>query len=519
MRAAGGAFQSRIRSVAAAAGLLLGLCACGGRGAPVSDAPPSAKRPAPAAVKASANRSPSPPAPTLEPAPIAPKTEGALDFVFSVPAQDALLAAGRVITIDPDFKSLSAYSAADGRWQWKTETDSGRGGRHTLAIRRGSVVFWAGNQIYRVDPATGAISPPMEAPWNDNCSWVEEGSACAYHCECHIALADCATGKRIGQNYSMSSIEFHDMDGEHSSSCNRWGVGLVTGAGRVAVVSVEDHSPKSKSIGRFRPATVVLGLDAATGKEIWRSSDLVITGGYHRAGASPDGRTCWGSSREGELRVFECSSGKVLWQKAGRQAPSGGRVFVSHVPERRGLFRFQESAAEVFDLQTGAVIWKTAVPAPGAAVPLGAVIEYYDLVAEKDSAMPLLLLRPSDGGIEARIPLPAGSAVYQDPAGGFFVLKSGEELVAYDAAGHVRWQMAKPDPPNPAFHNDFFALFSGERFALFERENGRPLGELSGSISAQPGSSLRNGILLFQFARGGSKAGQAILARVKDPRR
>jgi hypothetical protein len=72
-----------------------------------------------------------------EPTPL-PPSDGALDFVFSVPAQDAVLALGRVIAIDADFKSLSGYSAAGGRWQWKTQTDSGRSGRHTLSIRRGS---------------------------------------------------------------------------------------------------------------------------------------------------------------------------------------------------------------------------------------------------------------------------------------------------------------------------------------------------------------------------------------------
>lgn len=498
-------------------GLVLGLFACGGKSAPGSDARIIAKRPA--VTAASAKIAPRSPASAKEAVPIEPENEGALDFVFSVPAQDAVLAAGRVIAIDGDFKSLSGYSAADGRWQWTTKTDSGKSGRHTLAIRRGSVVFWAGNQIYRVEPATGAVSPPIEGPWNDRCAWVEEGSACAYHCDCHIALADCSTGKPIGKNYPMSSVEFHDMDGESSSSCSRWGVGLVTGAGRVAIVAVEDQNQKSKPAGRFRRDTIVLGLDAATGKEIWRSSDLVMTGGPERAGSSPDGRTCWGASREGELRVFECARGSVLWKKPGRTTPTGTRVFVSYVPERNGLFRFQDAAAEVFDLRSGSVLWKTAVPVLGAAIPIGAPIGYYDIVAEKDSAMPLLILRPTDGGIESRVPLSAGSLVHRDPAGGFFVFKSGEELIAYDAAGQKRWRLEKPEPPNPVFHEDFFALFSGERIALFDREGARPLGSLTGSIGVQPGGSLqKDGILLYRFAEGGKKVGQAILARAKPPK-
>jgi outer membrane protein assembly factor BamB len=435
-----------------------------------------------------------------------------------VPAQDAVLALGRVIAVDADFKSLSGYSAADGRWQWKTQTDTGRSGRHSLSIRRGSVFFWAGNQVFKVDPATGAVSPPVEAPWNGNCGWVEEGSACAYHCECHFVLADCSTGKRIGADFQMSRVELHDPELGSSSSCSRFGVGLVTGAGRVAVVTAEDQNPKSKPVGGFRLDTVVLGLDAATGKEIWRSSDLVVMGGYERAGASPDGRTCWGASRDGDLRAFACESGAILWKKPGKANDTATPAFVSYVPERGGLFRRIGTAAEVFDLRSGALLWKTAVPAPGAAIPIGAPIGYYDIVGDKDSAMPLLLLRPTDGGIERRVPLPMGSLVHRDPAGGFFVMKTGEELVAYDVAGQKRWRMENPDPQNPGFHEDFFGLFSGERIALFDRESARPLGELTGSIGVQPGSSLRNGILLYRFVEDEKKVGQAIFARAAPPR-
>jgi hypothetical protein len=70
----------------------------------------------------------------------------------------------------------------------------------------------------------------------------------------------------------------------------------------------------------------------------------------------------------------------------------------------------------------------------------------------------------------------------------------------------------------PAFREDFFGLFSGERIALFDREDARPLGELTGSIGVQPGSSLRNGILLYRFAKGEEKVGQAIFARAAPPR-
>ena len=74
----------------------LGLCACGG--APGSDAPVIG---APAATATITSSSPS-----AEPL---PPSNGALDFVFLVPAQDAVLIAGRVIAIDDDFNSLSGY--------------------------------------------------------------------------------------------------------------------------------------------------------------------------------------------------------------------------------------------------------------------------------------------------------------------------------------------------------------------------------------------------------------------------
>jgi outer membrane protein assembly factor BamB len=436
-----------------------------------------------------------------------------------VPAQDAVLIAGRVIAIDADFNSLSGYSAADGRLQWKTKTAGDNNGRHSLSIRRGSVFFWAGDRVFKVDPATGSVFRRVKAPWNDNCGWVEEGSACAYYCNCHFVLADCSTGKQIGANFEMSRVEFHSpMDGS-SSSCSRSGVGLVTGTERVAIVTAHDQNAKTQPpMGSWRINMVVLGLDAATGQEIWRSSDLVVTDGYVRAGASPDGRICWGANRDGDLRAFECASGSLLWKKAGRPDDTAPATFVSYVPERGGLFRRIDTAAEVFDLRSGALLWKTAVPAPGAAIPIGAPIPDYAIAGDKDSTKPLLLLRPTDGGIERRVPLPPESYVHQDPAGGFFVRKISEELVAYDVTGQKRWRMEKPDLMSPDFYEDFFVLFDGERIALFDRESARPLGELTGRIRVRPGSSLQNGILLYRFVEGENNVSQAIFARAAPPR-
>ena len=99
----GGVPRSDLRGGHFAVGIFLfGITACGGNAAPASEAPLSAKR-APAAARAPVG--PASPAPTSDPAPSLP-ADGALDFVFSVPARDAIVVGERVITIDPDFKSL-----------------------------------------------------------------------------------------------------------------------------------------------------------------------------------------------------------------------------------------------------------------------------------------------------------------------------------------------------------------------------------------------------------------------------
>jgi outer membrane protein assembly factor BamB len=444
-----------------------------------------------------------------------PRDEGNLNFVFSVPAWDAVIAGGRVITLDADFKSLSGYSTADGRWQWKTQLDGTRSGRHSLAIRRGAVHLWAGNRIYIVDPATGAVSPPAEAPWNNDCAFAEHGSACAFECSCSIALADCSTGRQIGKTYEMSRIEFHasDDEGGSSSSCSRWGVGLVTGTKSTAILTVEND--KSKVSGAFIQERVAVGLDAATGKEIWRSPELALAGTFLRGGSSLDEKTCWTAGGDGDIRAFECATGSILWKKAGKANSAGPkRALVSIVAERGAVFRLHNEAAELFDLRSGAALWKVAVRAPNMAIPRSAPIAFYDIVTSEDSPITVRILRPSDGATETLIAVPGGGRVDPDPGGGFYVIGFEDELRAFDTTGQERWRdVHKGDPPNPVFHEDFFALFGGERLVLFDRRDGRRIGEIAGDLGVQAGSSLQRGVLLYRFEDRGKKIGQAIFVR------
>ena len=137
------------------------------------------------------------------------------------------------------------------------------------------------------------------------------------------------------------------------------------------------------------------------------------------------------------------------------------------------------------------------------------------IVADKDAPRTLSLLRPSDGGTAGVVPLPGGASVYRDPGGGFYVHAFFGQLVAYNAAGTERWRLPEASPANALYYEDFLVLFGDERLVLLEREGGRRLGELRGSFGVKPGSSLRNGILLYRVEDNGKKVGQAIFVRVR----
>lgn len=487
----------------------IAIASCGGGRAHV----PAGER-APPPPNASAAKAP-PRAFSLTPAASfdapPPAMDGAFDFVFARPAWDAVLVAGRVITLDPDFTTLSAYSIEDGKSLWKIEVQERASGRQALILRDGAILFWAGNRLHRIDPATGVRSSEEVVPWNNECSFTEERAVCAFDCKCSLELADCATGKLRGKRYVKSSIEFHFED-DSSSTC-LWGTDFITSTDKIAVVKVEDE--KSKPARGSSREHVVLGLSTATGQEVWRSPGLALSGIASVSGASPDGQTCFQGDYDGDLRVFDCATGAALWAKAGvKKDGKALRSSVSYVAERAGIFRSLGGEATLHSARTGAPLWRAPL-APGfTAIPKGAPIGLHRIHAEVGEPLTMLVLKPGDGSVVARVPVPEGATVHDDPAGGFYVHAPGGDLTAYDKDGRERGRVPQASPPNAMFQEHFVELFDDERIVILDRDTLRPLGELGGHFSVRPGSSPEGGVLLYQYTERGTKVGTAIMLRL-----
>jgi hypothetical protein len=275
-------------------------------------------------------------------------------------------------------------------------------------------------------------------------------------------------------------------------------------------VNVEDESKKEG--GPFARAHVTLGIDAPTARELWRSSalaswnftsDVVGDRGYR-------------ASRDGDLDVYDVRTGRVLLHVKGHDTP--GRVprqVVQLDDTRTHLFRAYEDEAILVTLATGAVAWRTHLPADAWATLEQTPIDAYSIGADA-TPLVLALLDRKTGAVKARAPLPPKSSVHADPGGGFYVL--GSELAAHDADGSARARLARIDPPNLHAGLDFAALFSNDETAIVDRKDLHRLGSFAGSYGVQDGSSLAQGLLLYRFVERGTKPGEAVVVR-RAPRK
>jgi len=419
-----------------------------------------------------------------------------------------------MVVIDPDFLTLSGYDAQTGQRRWQSKVQDEPSGRQTLLVRGASVLLWGGNRMHRIDPRTGARSSVETVPWNADCHLAEEGGACAFACECSLQLADCDTGRTIGERYKKTYVEMFGHGSEPpQSGCFGSGTSLVAGTSKMAMASVEDE--KTSMTGIFSKKLVLLGLDRATGKERWRSAEMATLGSLRHTGASPDGKTCWIANHEGDLRVFDCERGAVLWKRAGAGGDAmPSRELVGYEQEQKALFRMLDGEAALFDLRSGAPRWKVALPAGHAAIPAGLAVQLYDITAD-DAPLSLDILSPKDGSVLARVPMPQKTTLYQDPGGGYYVYGFGSGLVAYTKDGRERARAPKPSAPNPVVGKDFFGFFDKESLVLLDRRDLHEVGATSGYIGVQPGSSLAESLVVYRWANDGKSVGEAMLLRRK----
>jgi len=405
-----------------------------------------------------------------------------------VPAWDSILVGGRVIVIDDGFRTASAWDAKTGKRLWQTKVQDGARGRQTLRAAGGAVVWWAGDKMHRLDPATGKRLGSADTMLNHDCGLREVGGACAMSCECATVLVACDSGKKLGRVYRGEYVEEVDPDGQMSSFCGGRG-DLLASAGGAAVLQVHrDDSPYG---------TMKVGVDVKTGKELWRSKqwgdDSFVLSGQ-------SGGVCYLGELDGDLDVIECATGKLLWK---RGAPQGLKRLARHLvlPTTAGLYRFIEGEATMHDARTGRILWRRKLKDTWV-LPLGVFIEDY-LVRFSEDAGTLGFVDLA-GKPAGSVKVDQHASVYRDPGGGLYI--TGKDIIAIDAAGRERGRLPA-DPPNPAPGADFLGLFSGDRLRLLARADFRELADLPGSWGVVTRAA--GAILLYRYGK--DKVGEAVL--------
>ncbi len=385
---------------------------------------------------------------------------------------------------------------------------STRGGRHTLHVRASAaneVLYWAGNNMHRIDVSTGRLLSTEAVPINGDCSFSQSGTACAFACSCRVQLAACDSGKTIGAPFKKTYVEMFGHDGEAPhAGCFGFGVGLIGGGAGIGVFEVEDPAAQHSSISGY--PHVIVGVDLATGNERWRSAALAHLSAYD---SGVVGDRAFRGGHEGELDLFDVRDGHVLHHRNGKHVDGlvPRHLVIADAVRSQLFFSFEQESA-LMDTTKGTILWRATLPADAwGTVEGGSVAEYR--VDAGDKPLSLLVLDRRTGAVKGRVPLPPRSSVREAADGGFYVL--GKELVAYDKSGAEHARLSTVSPPNLRVGSDWASLFSNEELAILDARDLHRVALLAGSYAVQPQSSLAAQMLVYRFSGDDRHAGEAIV--------
>jgi outer membrane protein assembly factor BamB len=205
----------------------------------------------------------------------------------------------------------------------------------------------------------------------------------------------------------------------------------------------------------------VLALDAATGKEIWRST---VDAPIHSSPTVADGRV-FATTIENQLNVLAAADGRRLWTHNGLPEPAG--LLGGASPAVAGdTVVVPYSSGEIYALRVdnGRPLWNDSL---AATQPVGALSSLADIrgapVIDRDRVFAL-----SHSGLMVAIDLRTGDRVWEQDLGGthapwvagdfIYVLSNDSTLLCLTRAdGRVRWERDLPQYENEKKKTD--ALF------------------------------------------------------------
>lgn len=349
---------------------------------------------------------------------------GAPRLVWSQPAGAALVTGDRVIAWAPDLRSVLAFDGT-GKRLWRVPTGE-RGGFRDLDTIPTGVVAYVGDAAWLLDPASGRVKGKADGVMlpspgeSTGCYIREHQGACAIACRCSFQVVRCADLAPLGERSHLTMFESMEHDGQMHSRCSGTPGSVI---GRVADVVVAASPLPAK---RPKPFSVeplgLVGLDATTGKTIWRRDPSAIDSSDVR-GVGGDGATAFFLTRDGQLEVFDAKTGKVLWTRkveipAGLPAACEAPPDVRHLVVRDGL------SAKYLALDTGAEV---------GSVPLAATTIFAVRFPEPWSQRPagaraVVFLDPGKAAVRAEVPLPGDSGPMPIPWLDAYVVERGKAL-------------------------------------------------------------------------------------------
>lgn len=350
-----------------------------------------------------------------------------VEVLATIPAWDHLAIGGKLIVVDDAFLTVSAFDTTTGKRAWKSKVIEEANGRHTLQIVGANVHAWFGTKLASIEPSTGRVHQLGTRGYN-GVEWREGGCAldvvegvCAQRCQCSFSLFDCATNKDIGPRYQGTFMEFHesDLDGNRMSSSGCFGSSssVFGRAGTLALISTDESVTKQK-----RADKITAAIDLKTGKEAWR-----ITSGAFLGGHTPDGKTCWFYGFSGAANIYDCASGKKLWQT---KTSASARVSMQFTADAGMLVVSAEAAAteaSLHDVRTGIAKWTAKLPSNTTAWLRGTA-------APAATAATVAILDPATGKITRDLTLSKDMTLVADGRGGFLTWDR-QFVMAFDADG------------------------------------------------------------------------------------
>jgi hypothetical protein len=418
---------------------------------------------------------------------------GSVVVLAEVPAWDYVATAGRLVTIEDGFRSTAALDAATGKPAWRTVIEQAARGLHTLHANGATVLEWADDTIHVLDVATGKVIASSSPGAYNGTEWSAGGcgldlrdGVCALRCQCSFQLLDCASGARIGKRYEQQYLERIDPKGSRSAGC--WGsFDRVLGrSGELALISVNDHTR-----GGQAHAQVTAALDRHTGAEVWR---IARDAWSFQSGIAPDGKTCWQSSSDHAVIVFDCVAGTVLWNVPAPARPptQSGVAFTSSA----ALYALSGSQATLYDARTGKVRWRVSLPAGTVGWPRGTIpaLDRFEMPS-------IAVLDPATGKSLVTVPYPKDSGFVPDGANGAngFLLYN-RELVRYDAAGAVAGRVKLP-APELQLGDELLVVRTATEAVVLERRDLHEVGRVAGKFDSAvvEGALGKRRVALFRY--------------------